>query len=352
MNKNPLEKKEEFFEKIKNHKETIWKVNKDTKKEIRFKFLSQKIDEVRDFLKKNKFIFEETEVFDRRLGFKITFQDDISFSLGSSGKFVGEQGNKGNLFEVEFCKKLKEFIDNPNTKDKEYLEFFKIIEKRFPKQHIVKILHEGTSNKKRKIDFTGDSFQEDIGETISDVSLLLSSGRKVFLSLKFGKNGRFSNSGVSDYFKENEIKKGEIKNKSGVKLLKRLGIDNRSFCEYFNAANEKREFLLKKIQSDKDIKNVDKNFLKNILKTTIGMGYILVIKKDNKIHFEDFYDENSLKSEIASMKNLSFIFPKNKSYTKNISLKLDTKSYILRFQIRHNHGKVYPNVLELSYTIR
>ena len=349
-----------------NGKAIVWEV-KGISSARRFKVLWSELENVRVILGKSNIKVVPSVVFDKRKGFVIVFENGRQIQFGSSGGQVGSSGNSGHQFEAEFQKDLQEYFKNPSTNN---LKFPMAIHELVSMVHnsygsdIIASTHDGGENKKRKVSVnTGkidvDKDNEDnkdnanIGSTVTDITLHLENGKKVYLSLKVG-DAKFLNKGVGSAFPQKEIMEGRITNKAGVELLDMLGIDNYYFCEVYKALAENRA-KDKNIPREVSIPNPSEG-LKKLIEEAIGYGYIMVKKEktSNKILIQNFLKPEFARAEAESVKDVRVIYPKQGENSKTISVSMTTKHYVITIVIRNRGGagKFFPTSMDVNYRSR
>ena len=155
----------------------------------------------------------------------------------------GKRENKGIVFERELYNRLAECVRGTTCEGK-YAEQAKYILDATSSaigSPAKDIILEGGRNSPRPLILEGNnpiiqpSNPDGHGELLTDITIKHQNGKKSFLSLKFSSTLTFVNAGIhAKHFPSLEIKKGEIKNKMGTKILEALGIDNKTFCDVFN----------------------------------------------------------------------------------------------------------------------
>ena len=376
---NKADKEEEILTYIKNNllslklnngssaKDTVcWEI-KGTNTIKRFKILYNEFDNVKSILRKSGFAFSEGTFFHGRLGFQFEIDNGRKIQFGCSGGKVGSQGNSGHQFEAEFQKDLEEYFKNPLAKLKFPQAIHKLltmVKSQFGAD-VISSSHDGGENKKRKvsistgkIDIDGDNEENkdnaNVGSTVTDITLNLSNGKQVFLSLKVG-DAKFLNKGVGSALPQSEIKNGKITNEAGVKLLKMLGIDNYYFCEVYKALDEKRK-KDSTIPREVKISSPSKE-LKKFIEEAIGYGYIMVKREkrgSNNVLIQNFTKPEFAQNEANSIEDVRVIYPSQNKDSKTISVSMKTKHYIITIVIRNRSGigKVFPNSMDVNYRTR
>ena len=209
----------------------------------------------------------------------------IKFGNGSKGN--RGSNNRGNAFETLFANNLNKWFSEGNeaVEDKEILKSILDLDKIYnlsnSKTLTVNVV--GGENTKRPLDFSGQitvsnkkGTGNDIGESVTDITLIKDDGTKIYLSLKFETTTTFFNVGVRTKLTPKEIKEGKIQNIDGLKLLDLFGIDNERFCSIFNDDV--------KTQSGKVITRPNSSAIKTLLESGIGYGYHVIHKMRKQVY--------------------------------------------------------------------
>ena len=164
----------------------------------------------------------------------------IKYGNGSSGNRGAN--NRGNLFEPQFADALLKWWAGEDVGNDAIMSSIKYLDKVYDisnsKKFKVNVV--GGENTRRplkfgsKIELTnpkGAGF--DVGESVTDITLELDK-KDIYLSLKLGGTTTFFNVGIKTILTTAEIKKGNITNSNGLKLLGLFGINPAQFCNIFN----------------------------------------------------------------------------------------------------------------------
>lgn len=269
----------------------------------------------------------------------------IKFGAGSAGNRGVK--NRGNLFENTFANAVRQCWDDDDCKnnDQQIRKAVDDLEKlfNFSKLKGLIVKEEGDLNVRRPLKFSPGPFISsptgglDIGRTVTDLTLheaktenqANNSNVLGFLSLKLGNTTTFFNIGVKTILTKDEIMKGEVKNKDGLKLLNMFGIDNKTFCKIFNGK-------LKRGIKTNTFSKANKSYLREFLKSGIGFGYTVVHKLSNEIKV---FKMTKQKMEQTATPLSCDIFYGGKTGTgKRIDMEIRTKSYQLKINIRDTQG--------------
>lgn len=280
----------------------------------------------------------------------------IKFGNGSSGNRGAN--NRGNLFEPEFAEAMIAWWAGENVSDQKILNAIEDLDKTYSlseKYYWMTVDIVGGENTPRPIQYSGNKIYlanpkgtgTDVGKSVTDLTVIMQTKDKrktdeIYLSLKLGTTTTFFNVGVKKVLTKNEIQNYNITNSNGKTLLKMFGIDHKLFCDVFNGKLEKGV-----------TKNnvVDKNQLKNLLKTGIGEGYHIIHKMSGKIISKKM-DSSALAraSNISSSK----IYYGGKTGTgKRIDIEVESETYKFKLNFRDTQGTDgYPTRLMCDFTYK
>jgi len=264
----------------------------------------------------------------------------IRFGNGSLGG-RGAQ-NLGNLFEEQYARELEKYDEGEKVDqslEKSILGLYKDYKISKFKKFIVKI--EGGANTPRPFVYgpyiivkSAKQVGNDLGTTVTDLTLMDGTVPKVYLSLKFGDTTTFFNSGIRTVLTPGEIKNNKIKNVYGKRLLKMFGIDEKLFCDTFNGK------LKKGVIEDvwPKMKPNDKLALEKLIESGIGYGYHVIHKFKNGKLISFKVDRNyMLKS--SKPKSLTLYYGGKTGTGKRINMEIFTPTYKLTLNIRDTQGK-------------
>ena len=263
----------------------------------------------------------------------------IKFGNGS----LGGRGvkNRGNLFENSYAKAITAYdegekIDTFLQKSIEHL--YKTYKLDKFKKLVVK--EEGAGNTKRPIVFGQDVILKadrqvgfNLGPIVTDLTLMDDNKPKVYLSLKLGNTTTFFNAGIKTILTTNEIKKANIKDKNGLRLLNMFGIDKQLFAYVFNGKLKKS--MIK--NEWPKMKQSDKKALEKLIQSGVGFGYHVIHKQNSGQILSYKVDENYMKN--ASKPTSLTIYYGGKTGTgKRINMEIFTPKYKLTLNIRDTQG--------------
>lgn len=282
--------------------------------------------------------------------------------VSSSGRSGSAGGNKGNNFESVLADEIMTYKDGGGSLASTYSTAIQDLYStlKLNPSDIVNVSLDGGENKKRPLSIDGNKIliggeNKNIGKIVTDITLTDNKNKEHYLSLKYGKSCVLANIGLKRYLVEDEIKNNNIKSQGGKALLKMLGLNEAWFCEVFNAYAQKRKH-------NPDLNIVSgkwmelhqtpegKRMFKEFIESGIGFGYIWVHHIGNHTHIIDMRTKQDLENVIGNNIKAHIRYP---NYTnKTITIKVELKAMIIDIVIRHNTGKVYPNVINFNYTLK
>lgn len=261
----------------------------------------------------------------------------IKWGNGSSGNRGAN--NRGNAFETTFANAIEKwYAEGDDAVDnKQILDAIRDLDKTYnlgkSKTFDAKVV--GGVNTKRPLDFGGrikitntKSKGFDIGESVTDITLLTDNNPPIFLSLKLGGTTTFFNVGVKTKITKDEIDSGIIKNKDGKKLLELFGIDNKRFCTLFND----------KVKSKSGVVNgrPDVAGLNYLLQSGIGFGYHVIHQVSGKI-ISKVMDASAMK-KAAKVGKVKIFYGGKGGKGKRVDVVMESDSYIFGVNIRDTQG--------------
>ena len=274
----------------------------------------------------------------------------IKFGNGSKGN--RGSNNRGNAFETLFANNLNKWFSEGNeaVEDKEILKSILDLDKIYnlsnSKTLTVNVV--GGENTKRPLDFSGQitvsnkkGTGNDIGESVTDITLIKDDGTKIYLSLKFETTTTFFNVGVRTKLTPKEIKEGKIQNIDGLKLLDLFGIDNERFCSIFNDDV--------KTQSGKVITRPNSSAIKTLLESGIGYGYHVIHKMRKQVYSKKM--DAAAMSAAAKVGTCTVYYGGKTGKGKRIDMEMQSKYYKFKINIRDTQGKDgYPTRMMCDFT--
>lgn len=305
---------------------------------------------------------------------KLKLRIKVDFGRGSrgiaqlgSGKMKAgksmEEGssNKGIAFEKELTKALDEHFKGNTLSTAKYkkpvVDCVLGIEKDYKlKNKDVQVVPEGALNKRRPLTFMGESIYVggsnfNIGATVTDITLKTQDDKKkvgyVYLSLKYGPKVTFFNAGIGKILPKKELEEGKVTNEQGKALLDMFGINHSMFTAIFDPKVKKVS------QGPVDTFNkIDKNKLKQLIKSGVGYGYHLVHMASNgSIHDVEMTSTELDKS--STPQSCTILYGGSTGQAKRVDIIVETPLFKLIFNFRNKaRGGVYPSHLMCDYTIK
>lgn len=275
----------------------------------------------------------------------------IKFGNGSSGNRGAN--NRGNLFEPQFADALMKWWDGESISDNNMLNAIEDMDKTYGIRNskTFKVDVVGGENTPRPIKYTPSIHVSnpkgrgnDVGKSVTDITITLDKGKEIYLSLKLGGTVTFFNLGIKKVLTRSDIEDGTIQNKDGIALLNLFGIDNELFCSIFNGELKRGE-----------VKNAvlpNKKELQDFLASGIGYNYHIIHKLAGTIKSKEM-SEAKMK-EAATIVGAPKIFYGGKTGTgKRIDIEITTKTYLFKLNIRDTQGgDGYPTRLMCDFKYR
>ena len=274
----------------------------------------------------------------------------IKFGNGSKGNRGAN--NRGNAFETQFATSLEKWYAEgvDAVPDSEILDAildldktYKLSDSKWLKVNVV-----GGENTKRPLDFRGKiqltntkGVGNDIGKSVTDITLQKDDGSKIYLSLKFETTTTFFNVGIRTKLRQEEIDKGLIKDRDGKKLLDLFGIDIKSFCTIFND----------KVKTNGGNVTTRPNAaaMKVLLESGIGYGYHVIHKMRGNVLSKKM-DEAAMK-KAAKVGTCTVHYGGKTGKGKRIDMEMSSPYYKFKLNIRDTQGKDgYPTRMMCDFT--
>ena len=274
----------------------------------------------------------------------------IKFGNGSKGNRGAN--NRGNAFETQFATAIEKWYAEGDqaVEDKDILNAIRDLDRTYnlgkSKTFDAKVV--GGENTRRPLDFSGKititntkAKGFNIGESVTDITLITDNNPKIYLSLKLGSTTTFFNVGIKTKLTKKEINEGIIKNRDGIKLLDLFGIDNKRFCTIFND----------KVKTQSGVVRGKPNVaaLSHLLQSGIGFGYHVIHRMRGKVLSKKM-DESLMKA--ASRVGAVQIFYGGKTGKgKRIDMEMSSRYYKFKLNIRDTQGTDgYPTRMMCDFT--
>lgn len=264
----------------------------------------------------------------------------LKFGNGSSGNRGAN--NRGNAFEGIFAGKIREWWNGVKINDAATMAAIDDLNATYKLDKLkqLEVLEVGELNNKRPLVFSPNVHissatpvsNNNIGEIVTDLTLL--SGKKTiaYLSLKMGNTATFFNIGIKKVLIPSEIRDSKITNENGLTLLSVFNIKPAVFCDVFNGK-------LKKGYSE-DVwplmKPAQKKALQILLESGIGHGYHVIHKFPGKI--KSVKIDEAYMTAAATPLSCVIHYGGKTGTGKRIDMEIETKKYFLKLNIRDTQG--------------
>lgn len=276
----------------------------------------------------------------------------IKIKYGNGSKGNRGVNNRGNAFETAFANDLNSWFAEGvgAVSDEKNLEAILDLDKiyKLSESKTLTVNVVGGENTRRPLVFDNTitvsntkGTGTDIGESVTDITLIKDDGTKIYLSLKFETTTTFFNVGIRTKLTPTEIKEGKIKNSDGVKLLDLFGIDNERFCSIFNDDVKTR--------GGKVTTKPDPMMIKALLESGIGHGYHVIHKMKKKV-FSKKMDSSAMTAS-ANVGRCTVFYGGKTGKGKRIDIEMSSKYYRFKINIRDTQGKDgYPTRMMCDFT--
>lgn len=306
---------------------------------------------------------------------------DVKIPSLSSGKIEFGNGsrngqgvnNKGVKYESQLAEALGAYAASGNEGLQQFPTFKSTvlqILKELPRNHsIVDVISSGSSNQKRKVPITESGIQNisehdiQIGKIISDITVITKPrGRnqkttETYISAKFGDTVSFLNLGVKGWFPEDEIFNNDLQNTQGKALLDLLAINHSKFCKVFNVYEKNKKKRPKRSNTSVNVSdilkddgpkgNIRNTALLNLVRSTIGYGYIMVHKSKGGTTVKKI--DKAAMEKYLYVQDVDIVYP-TKGSSKLVKAKVKLLGLDIDFTIRATDGTIYPTHMVANYT--
>jgi hypothetical protein len=273
----------------------------------------------------------------------------LKFGNGSSGN--RGVNNRGNLFEPQFAESLNNWWSGKKVTDSKMLSAIEDLNETYDlsNQNYWKIDIVGGENTPRPIVYSSKitisnpkGRGNDIGKSVTDITLTIDNKKEIYLSLKLGTTTTFFNLGVRKVIPPNDVKTYSIKG-DGKKLLKLFGLDEKLFCDVFNGNLKKGQIKTKNLNSSE---------MTSFLKSGIGKGYHIIHKLSGKILSKKMNDKAL--TAASKIQGSSKIYYGGKTgLGKRVDIEMESGTYKFKLNIRDTQGKDgYPTRLMCDFTYK
>jgi len=293
-------------------------------------------------------IADINEIIDRK-DMKKTFFLRHTPEFGDGGRTGRGANNRGKIYEIEVLADLQLFSKilhlDYNYKHRDVVLY--VYEKILKGKKNIDVYSTAEKNSRRPMVFSDDGgiylMGKDInqGESIADITIE-ADGDTFFLSLKYGKDTRAFNAGITQYLKETEMVTGVIENLYGKQILDLFGIGESEFTSVFKNYKKGRPADRNK-EFDDVTDRIDLEKVFNFICSGFGFGYFYINSIDEKTHkFIDFRDNETVKS-LCEIESVKIYYPKGQA--KNVDVLIETKGLKLILSFRNARSKVWPTVI-------
>ena len=276
----------------------------------------------------------------------------IKFGNGSKGNRGAN--NRGNAFETQFATAIEKWYAEGDqaVEDKDILNAIRDLDRTYnlgkSKTFDAKVV--GGENTRRPLDFSGKititntkAKGFNIGESVTDITLITDNNPKIYLSLKLGSTTTFFNVGIKTKLTKKEINEGIIKNRDGIKLLDLFGIDNKRFCTIFND----------KVKTQSGVVRGKPNVaaLSHLLQSGIGFGYHVIHRMRGKVLSKKM-DESLMKAS-SRVGAVQIFYGGKTGKGKRIDMEMSSRYYKFKLNIRDTQGTDgYPTRMMCDFTTK
>lgn len=258
----------------------------------------------------------------------------MKFGNGSAGN--RGVNNKGAGFEKNFYESLNNWWKGEPV-DPKMLKAIEDLDKTYglSKSKDLHISVEAASNTKRPLTFGDNGITllnskgkgNNVGPTLSDITITYNGTKKIYLSLKSSSTVTFFNVGVRTILSPTEIKSGKITNLNGRKLLNLFGINDKKFCDIFNGVGKGSVDANAKAQVQE---------IQKLLESGVGYGYHILHEYPKYIESKKM-DERSMK-EATKIGPVTVYYGGLTGTGKRIDISFESPEYAFKLNIRDTQG--------------
>ena len=271
--------------------------------------------------------------------------------FGGKGSGEGKKENLGLVFEREFYESLIHVLDPSNKKGKYHKAALELVEKigKRERSGLSNVTAVGELNQKRPLKINGTELslgdgKEDIGSTVTDITLKYNGDKEIYLSLKFGSTLAFANIGIGTVFRESAMKKYTLPS-DAMDVLEVFGLDYLSFCETFNHYPHAKKIPNHEIDVSQ---KANKASMKKLLRQMMGYGYDMVHSKGTAV---DMYtvDDDYLDRSTKITGSIMAYYGGTTGKGKKVIVDCESDLYKFSFNIRNKQGGTYPTHIMCDY---
>lgn len=285
--------------------------------------------------------------------------DGLKFVIGNGAMKDKIPTNVGDAFEKSLYISFKNYVKTGEANNIVSAVLPKLNLR--PMETIKKVDDTGKQNNARPLDCVGEYIfasnkdgtvtypNFDIGEVLSDVTLVTSAGRRIYLSAKFSDKVSIANLGITRRIKFSEH--GEIRDIDPLMtaFFNAVGIDRQKFSHsmnnyyYSNVANADVEFV-----PAETVKGNKTPMLDVFIQSIFGWGYYYV--HGNASGIKVFEMDRERAKKISKVKKVEIRY--GNSAAKEVSVNIETAAAIIKARFRNTSGKFIPNMFTIDYEFK
>ena len=255
-----------------------------------------------------------------------------------NGSIHGEyQGGGGFKYEKFVFTSLVNNLDNAEVTQ---------IKSKITINENTKFVYKGRNKVQRPLRLVFDKLylKNNNADNISDIDII-NNGIIQHISLKKTNLVAFMGIGTKKYLIEDEIKKGDIENNVGKKLLSVLNIDNKKFCQVFNNYHNNNISTIKNDSIKIQEKSSFADELYEFIREAVCKDYWVLHKINNEVKF---YWVNDIIKDLYPKSCIVYYGGKS-GKAKQVNIIVKTEIIELNFNIRHKNGGIYPTHINCNY---
>lgn len=241
------------------------------------------------------------------------------------------KGGGGRSFENEFASEFAKWCEDSTFKSTYHHLFEEICKENNITPEELRLFSPepmGKFNQKRTLKDILSNKVDNIGSTVTDITLKKEDGKELFLSLKIGPSFYLYNGGFTKILNSDNDRRT---------MLASLGADYKQFEKDFQietTSNFEPEILS------------GEEFFTNFVRSCIGYGYTMV-HENGKNSLVKFIDKSDVSKVKVNINQIRYRSEKSKYFAVDLDITMFGRKYKSQFQLRNNAGKVSPNVIYL-----
>lgn len=226
------------------------------------------------------------------------------------------------------------------------------------KSHILNIEHDGTKDTGRPLRrdgqgpyiSNGGAFNLNIGSKVSDITLTLGNGKKIYLSVKFGNTLSFFNVGVKkEIFKESDMRNHSL-NDFGREYLDMFDINHQDFLDIFEMYGKTSGSMVQDHLRTVTLSGAKKEALVRLIKSGVGHGYWMTHFDGGQLHFYEVDEAYMNRAANLTGSKVELQYGGAGGKGKRINMNFETTEYEFSFNIRNTQGGIYPSRTNGDYS--